>query len=445
MTQEVKSFHISRREFLTMTGLAGATLAMPGCVSVPRAVSAKDKLNIACVGVGGKGESDVYGVSGENLVAFCDVDDHNAARTYNRYPKVPRFRDYRVMFDKLGKHIDAVTVTTPDHMHYPIALEAIRRGKHVYVQKPLVQTMEQARKLLKAARRHKVQTQMGNQGHSMEGIRRVYEWVRGGEMGVIKEVACWTNRPIWPQGMKTLPPGMPVPSTLDWKLWQGGVTNNPYNSCYLPFKWRGWRAYGTGALGDMACHIMDAAVWSLDLGGPAKITAIKTEGDSPVAYPTSSIVVYEFPESNGRPALKLTWYDGSFRPERFEGLEAGRGMGDGDGGSCFIGEKASLMTGCYASSPRIFPETKMQELAPKLQAKTVKRINGGHYQDWINACKGGDPACSNFEFAVPLTEVVLLGSIAQRLPGQTLVWDGKDEFIGNKAANHLMSHSAPDL
>lgn len=442
MTDSVKTFTISRRQFLAMSGLAGAALAMPGCVTTPRPV--KDKLNVACVGVGGKGAGDVEGVSGENLVAFCDVDDHNAAKTYNRFPKVPRFRDYRVMLDKMGRNIDAVVVTTPDHMHFAVAMEAIRRGKHVYVQKPAVQTMEQARLLLKAARRHKVMTQMGNQGHSMEGIRRVYEWVRGGHLGVVKEVACWTNRPIWPQGMQTRPAAMPVPSTLDWKLWQGGVTDNPYNSCYLPFKWRGWRAYGTGALGDMACHIMDAPFWALDLQGPAKITA-KTEGDSPVAYPNSTIVTFEFPDRNGRPPVKLTWYDGHFRPERPAALEAGRGMGDGDGGCVITGDRASLMTGCYASSPRIFPETKMQELAPKLQVKTVKRIQGTHYQDWINACKGGELACSNFEYAIPLTEVVLMGAIAQRLPGQTLEWNGKDEFVGNKAANHLMRHAAPEL
>ena len=444
MNEELKSFYISRREFLTVTGLAGAALAMPGCVSVPRPVSPKDKLRIACFGVGGQGASDVNGVSGEHLVAFCDVDDAKAAGTYKNFPNVPRFRDYRVMFDKMGKQIDAVTITTPDHMHFPIAMEAIRRGKHVFVQKPAVQTMEQARILLKAARRHKVKTQMGNQGHAKEGIRLVHEWVHGGVLGTVKEVSCWTNRPIWPQGMQHLPPGMPVPSTLDWKLWQGGVTDVPYNSAYLPFKWRGWKAYGTGSLGDMACHIMDAAVWTLDLTGPFKISA-KTEGDSPVAYPTGSIVTYEFPARNGRPPVKLTWYDGHFRPERPADLEPGRGMGDDSGGTCFVGDKASLMAACYCASPRIFPETKMQELAPTLPPKTLKRIKGSNHQDWIDACKGAGEACSNFEVSMRLTEVVLAGAIAQRLPGQTLEWNGTDAFVGNKAANHLMSHSAPEL
>jgi len=377
------------------------------------------------------------GVSGETLVGLCDVDDNYAAKTYNKFPTVPRFKDYRVMLDKLGRHVDAVLISTPDHLHFPMAMEAIRRGKHVYVQKPAVQTMEQASLLLKAARKHKVATQMGNQGHSQEGVRRMYEWIRGGALGTVKEVMCFTNRPIWPQGMKGLPAPAPVPAGLDWKAWQGGVTDTPYSPAYLPFKWRGWRAYGTGAFGDMACHIMDAAFWSLDLQGPVRVTA-RIEGDSPVGYPSGSVVTYEFSGRNGRPPVKLTWYDGCCECPRPGDLEPGRQFGDGDSGSCFVGDKASMMAGTYSGSPRIFPENKMKEMAPSLPPRTLPRIKGSHYQNWIDACKGHGPACSNFEYSLPFTQMVLIGTIAQRLPGQTLEWNGTNSFGGNARANEMM-------
>lgn len=443
--KEVKSFYISRRRFLELTGVAGAALALPGSIfsqDVPK--KSDQKLKIACIGVGGQGKVDVEGFSSEQFVAFCDVDDARAATTYAAFPNVPRFKDYRVMLDKMDKDIEAVTITTPDHLHFAMAMEAVSRGKHVYVQKPAVQTMEQARKLLKAARKHKVVTQMGNQGHSSGTTRLVYEWVTGGALGTVKEVNCWTTRPVWPQGMQKLPEPMPVPEGFDWKLWQGGVTDVPYSKAYLPFDWRGWYSYGTGSLGDMGCHIMDAAYWSLDLRGPCKVSA-QVDGWSPVAYPNGSIVTFEFPKRKGRAALKLTWYDGSMKEKsgRPEGFEPERQLHSN--GSCIVGEKASILIDEKCQTARIIPEKKMLEMLPNLPPKTLERRKGGHYKNWIEACKGLTEACSNFEYAMPLTELCIMGSIAQRLPGETLSWDGDNDFGWFNKANKLLNNMQPQV
>jgi len=437
----------SRREFLKRSAVWGSVLVVPASVlGKGGAKPPSERLNIACLGVGGMGQHDVRAVSSENLVAFCDVDDARAAPSYKAFPKVPRFKDYRRLFDKFGDKIDAVTVSTPDHVHYQVARLAVELGKGVYVQKPLCQTVRQVRDLVELAGRKGVATQMGNQGHSHEATRLVWEWVRAGVIGPVREVKCWTNRPVWPQGMTSLPPRAPVPPTLDWKLWLAGVADYPYNPAYAPFRWRGWYAFGCGALGDMACHIMDPAFFALDLRAPVTVRAEVT-GRSPVAFPKKSIVTYEFPARGDMPPVKLIWYDGGEMPERPPELEPGRRMGNSMGGSLLIGDKATIMTDSHCGRCRIIPEKKMVELRPSLPPKSLPRVRGGHHQDWIRACKGLQPkACSNFDYAGPLTEVVLLGVIAQRLPGRTLEWDARaGRFKNDEEANRLLSDPAPHL
>ncbi|MCF7957154.1 MAG: Gfo/Idh/MocA family oxidoreductase [Phycisphaerae bacterium] len=409
------------------------------------------KLNIAGVGVGGMGGGNLRAMQSENIVALCDVDSKYAKGTFDKYPKAQKYRDFRIMLDKHHKDIDAVLVATPDHSHAVIANMAMKMGKHVYVQKPLTYTVHEARVLTETAREMKVVTQMGNQGHSGEGIRLICEWIWAGAIGEVKEVHAWTNRPVWPAGVDADRPKEtpPVPDTLDWDLWIGPAPMRPYHPAYLPAIWRGWCDFGTGSLGDMACHILDPVFWALKLKYPVSVEAscstyykgffskeVKTE-----RFPRSSIVRYNFPEREGMPSVKVTWWDGGLMPERPQELEPGRQMGDSDGGVLFIGDKGKIMCGCYGKSPRLIPETKMKEFMPNRPVKTIARIpDTAHEQDWIRACKDpAKPACSNFDYAGPLTEMVLMGNLAIRNPNQHLLWDGeKMEVTNNATANELV-------
>ena len=425
---------ITRRKFLKAAAYGTAALALPGCarglratyqtgvspflIGEGRRVSPNEKLNIACIGAGGQGKHDVAAVSGENIVALCDVDEERAAKTYAQYPDVPKYRDFRRMFDKMNNQIDAVTITTPDHMHYPIALTAIELGKHVYLQKPLTHTIWEARRLTEAARERGVVTQMGNQRHSLEGIRLFKEWIDADAIGPVHEVQLWTDRPIWPQGIGRPSNHPPVPSTLDWNLWVGTAPKRPYHPAYVPFKWRGWWDFGCGALGDMACHIMDAAYWALELGWPEYVGAVS----SPVSRETApewSIVTYHFPARGERPPLKLTWYDGGKLPPRPPELEPERNPPQEIGGQYVFGEKGTIMTDAYCKSPRIIPEAKMR--AFERPPKTIPR-SPGHHQEWIDACKGRGRTTTNFDYSGPLTELVLLGNLAIRM-GARIEWD----------------------
>ncbi len=434
----------SRREFLKRSAVYGGILIVPGRVlGKDGAKSPNAKLNVAAIGAGGKGRSDIDGCSGENIVALCDVDHLRAADAFKKHPGAEKFQDYRKMLDKLGNRIDAVIVATPDHTHFQAAHAAVQLGKGVYVQKPLCHTLQQVRTLTLAARQQKVATQMGNQGHSSESTRLAREWIRAGVIGDVREVRAWTNRPIWPQGMAAYPAGEPVPASLDWKLWQGGVTDLPYNKAYAPFAWRGWYAFGCGALGDMACHIMDAAFFALDLGAPTSVQA-ETWGESKVAYPKSSIVTYQFPARGKLPPVVFKWHDGEKRCERPAELEPERKIGNDSGGSLIIGDKATIMVDSHSGFCRIIPEARMKDMQSSLPPKTLPRVQGGHYGDWLNACKGGTPASSNFDYAGPFTEVVLLGALAQRLPGVKLLWNAeKLEFQGNPAATALVKDPVP--
>jgi predicted dehydrogenase len=438
-TNRQRDGRISRREFMS-----GAAAAVASFTIVPRHVLGgtghtppSEKLNIAGVGVGGMGKSNLERLESENIVALCDVDEEYAGKVFDLYPQAKKYRDFRRMLEK-QKDIDAVVVATPDHTHTVVSMMAMKMGKHVYVQKPLTYSVYEARLLTEAAREHKVATQMGNQGHSGEGPRLICEWIWDGAIGPVREVHCWTNRPVWPQGIGRPKDMPPVPETLDWDLWLGPAPFRPYNPAYLPFNWRAWLDFGTGALGDMACHIMDPSFWALKLGYPTSVEASHSYDvremwkrvENKETYPRASVVRYKFPARRDMPPVKLTWYDGGLLPPRPEELEPGRKLPES--GTIFVGDKGKLMCETYGGSPRLIPEAKMR--AYKRPPKTIERIIDGvdgHEQDWVRACKGGKPACSNFDYSGPLTETVVMGNLAMHNPGERLKWDGQNMKVTN--------------
>ena len=434
---------ISRRKFVSTAAAVSAFTIVPRHVlGGVKYKAPSEKLNVAGVGVGGMGGGNIKRCSGENIVALCDVDSNYAKGTFKSYPKAKTYSDYRKMFDK-QKDIDAVVIATPDHTHAVIAMAAIKAGKHVYVQKPLTFTVKEARLLTEAAREAGVATQMGNQGRSGEGARLITEWINDGAIGEVTEVDAWTNRPIWRQGMPRPEGNHAVPDSMDWDLWIGPAPMRLYHPAYHPKFWRGYWDFGTGALGDMACHVIDPVFMALDLKYPTSFEASRAnelaiKGISwgkivkePDSYPAACKVHYEFPKRGDKPAVTLNWYDGGLLPRRPEGLEDSRRLGDGGSGLIFHGTKAKIMCGCYGSSPRIIPETRMRSY--KRPEKTIERVPEGHEQNWINACKGGKKACSNFEVSGPLAETVLAGNLAIRFPGKKIKWDGDNMKVTNNA------------
>jgi len=457
--------------------------------------SPNEKLNIASIGAGGKASSDIDGCSSENIVALCDVDEKSAAKKFKEYEKAPKYKDYRRMLDEQGKDIDAVIVTIPDFMHATASIACMERGKHVYTQKPLTRTVWEARMMMEAANKYKVATQMGNQGYSNEGTRQAAEMVWAGEIGDVTEVHAWTDRPWWPQGLTTIPAPDPVPETLAWDLWLGGAENRPYTSggagypnkygyFYEPFNWRGFFDFGCGSLGDMACHILGAPNLALRLGAPTSVECIHKEGTSDFQFPKTSTIRYDFPARGNMPALKVFWHDALKEPFKMEGVPAGELLGDlpsrprpqvqGSGaspatpppppttgfvggvfnwekfqqdslapdarvpspnGSLFIGSKGMMTTGTYGEQTRLIPVAKMENY--RFPEPLLTR-SPGHYRDWIRACKGGDPACSNFNVAAPFVEWMLLGVIAVRVDGK-LEWDAaKGRFSNSADANKYL-------
>ena len=439
---------MSRREFLAAGATASVFSLVPSyVVGAGHQPPPSSKLNIAVIGVGSMGSQNLKMCAGENIVALCDVDTQYSRRTFNQYPKAARYGDYRVMLEK-QKDIDAVIVATPDHTHAVITMAAIQAGKHVYCQKPLTHTVYEARRIREAALKSKVQTQMGNQGHSADQIRLVREWIQSGAIGDVKEVHAWTDRPDkgpWFANFaaRQLPDQYPVvPATLNWDLWLGTAKEQKYSPSFHPFKWRAWLDYGTGALGDMGCHILDPACWALDLMNPSSVTA-EVRHCRPelkdVAFPIAAKVTYEFPRRGKLCPLKLVWHDGSFTVPRPPMLENGRHLPAS--GAIIYGEKETIMLDSHgATGARIIPEVRMQAFPrPK---KTLARIPGGmsgHEADWIRACKGGTPASSNFaDYSSQLTEMVLLGVAAERMPGEKLEWDGEKCEFKNKLANQYL-------
>jgi predicted dehydrogenase len=445
---------VSRRKFVKAAATVAAFTVVPRHVlGGRRQVPPSEKLNIAGIGVGGQGAGDIQNVSSENIVALCDVDRRQAAETFKKFPNAKQYSDFRVMLEKEDKNIDAVVVATPDHVHAAASMMAIKMDKHVYCEKPLTHSIYEAREIAKAAREAKVATQMGNQGHAGEGIRLICEWIWDGAIGPVREAHVWTTHAVWPQGMERPKETPPVPEMLDWDLWLGPAPYRPYHPCYVPALWRGWWDFGTGGLGDMGCHNLDAAFWALKLGYPSSVEAscsifVPTiTWDKPFnteSYPQASIVRYEFPAREGMPALELTWYDGGLMPRRPKELENGRKLGDKLGGAIFIGDEGTLICDSYANSPRLIPETRMKEY--KRPEKSIPR-SVGHHKEWIEACKGGKPAGSNFDYAGPMTEVILLGNIAVRMSlkaqekGLRLAYDGPNMRITNlPEANEYVQH-----
>lgn len=436
---------ISRRKFIgnVTAATAGFTILPSYVISGFGYKMPSDKLNIAGIGVGGVGATNVHNCAGENIIALCDVDWDYAAETFSKYPNAKVYKDYRKMFDELGKSIDAVIVATPDHTHAIITAASIRMGKHVYTQKPLTHTVYESRLLKNLAREYKVATQMGNQGNSGEGIRQTCEWIWDGAIGEVTEVHAWTNRPIWPQGLERPTESFDVPSTLDWDLFIGPAQWRPYHPSYTPWNWRAWWDFGTGALGDMACHIVDPAFWALQLGHPTCIYGSSTQVNTESA-PHSELVHYEFPDRGkiGKiklPALKMTWYDGGLLPPRPEELKDGQIMGDQSGGVLFIGTKGKLMTGCYGRNPILLPEQLHNDYKrPEPSIRRIeKAMEGGHELDWIRACKESPESrvqtSSNFDYSGPLNELVVMGNLAVRLQDlkRKLMWDGENMRITN--------------
>ena len=513
---------LSRRHFFYGSLLAGAVPAA-GFGSRPSLKAAgykspNEKLNFAAIGSGGQGASNLRAAAPtENIVALCDVDDRRAAATFERYPKASKYRDFRQMLDKEGRDLDAVIVATPDHMHATAAIWCMERGLHVYVQKPLVRTVWEARQLRAAAAKYRVATQMGNQGYSNEGTRQCAEIVWNGDIGNVTEVHAWSDRPMWPQGLTEIPKEDPVPDSFDWDLWLGIAEKRPFTAggktepdrnggfFYAPFNWRGFYEFGCGALGDMACHILGAPNMALHLSNRrlVGVECIKKEGVSPFMFPKSSVIRFDFAAYRDMPALKVFWYDGLKQSPVIPGVPEGEWIGDpptfpragggrgpgGQGGpggpgggpppewmggppagpitnefrspgrvfnwenhlalknsttplrfpqpdgSLFIGDKGMLTTGTYGDMTRLIPVEKMKDyrMPPPLLTRSP-----GHMRDFIRACKGGDPACSNFDVAAPFVEWMLLGVIALRHEGKLEYDPERMRFTNNEDANKLL-------
>ncbi|MBI2425056.1 MAG: Gfo/Idh/MocA family oxidoreductase [Candidatus Hydrogenedentes bacterium] len=440
----MKDQHLTRRAFLAATTTTALAATFPIRVNaaevVPGKKSPNEKLNVAAIGAGGKGQSDIMSCSRtENIVALCDADWDRAQETFYRLKDAKQFKDYREMLEKMPE-IDACTISTPDHTHAPAAYMAMKLGKHVYVQKPLTHTVMEARLLRKTAKEMGVATQMGNQGHCGDGARDLCEMVWSGAIGQVKEAHIWTNRPVWPQGIAQPLPKMDIPATMDWDLWIGTAPMRDYNKDYCPFNWRGWWDYGCGALGDMACHIMDPAFWALNLKDAASysVECIQQDGKNDQTAPNSSIIKYSFPARGDMAPVDVFWYDGGILPKRPEAIPADQKLGDGDNGSLFVGDKGFLTAGEYGGKARLMPDAVMTDY--KKPAQTIKRIEKeSPYIDWLQACKGGEAAASNFEYSGPFTEMVVFGNLSLRTSVK-VEWDAlKGEMTNAPEWKHLLT------
>lgn len=449
---------LSRRKFIASTsiGITGATILPSHVVAGLGHRPPSDKLNIAGIGVGGKGFTNLKYMETENIVALCDVDwDYAARNAFPRWHRAKQYKDFRVMLDQ-QKDIDAIMVATPDHTHALPALMAMRQGIHAFVQKPLTHSVYESRILAETAQRYGVATQMGNQGNSADGIRQICEWIWAGTIGEVTHVDTWTNRPIWPQGLSRPEKSERVPKTLDWDLFIGPAAFREYNSIYHPWNWRGWWDFGTGALGDMGNHILDPVFKALNLQYPTSVQASSTSFNNDSA-PNAEFVRYEFPQRDNlprvsMPALTVHWYDGGFMPPRPDELMDGEQMGDDGGGCIFYGSKGKIMCGTYAANPTLLPTSEMEHFQEP--ERSIRRISnameGGHEQDWIRACKESKDArveaSSNFSYAGPLNEMVLLGVLAVRLQSlqRKLIWDGPNMRFKNIQSSDMLRILAKD-
>jgi predicted dehydrogenase len=432
----------TRRQFLKHSAMVGAGFWV-STRALAESKSPNEKINFAAIGAGGQGGHDLGQIAdhGVNVVALCDVDDKQAEGSIKRFEKARRFKDFRQMFDKMGKEIDAVNVSTPDHTHAVATMMAMKHGKHVYTQKPLCHDVYEARMLTEAAAKYKVVTQMGNQGTALDGLREAVEVVWSGAIGRVQEVHVWTNRPVWPQGIDRPADKPEAPPTLDWNLWLGTAPERPYHSCYLPFNWRGWYDFGTGALGDMACHTANMAFMACKLGYPISVEAEVSEYNEET-YPVWSIIKYEFPARGDLPPLKWTWYDGgNNKPVEVNKKlkELSMGMKIPESGSLIIGDKGRLFSpDDYGAEYHLLPKADFEAFKPP--ARKLPRSGGDNYGEWLRAIKENKPemCMSKFAYAGPLTETVVLGCVAIRAQ-KKIVWDGpKMKITNDKDANKFL-------
>jgi predicted dehydrogenase len=458
----------NRRRFLQETGLAGIGFWVAGGIAPGAPRSTNEKLNVAGIGVGGKGSSDID-QAGElaNVVALCDVDDNTLQGKAKQFPKAAKFHDFREMLDKMGKGIDAVTVSTADHTHAPAAATAMRLGKHVYCQKPLTHTVKEARVLRELARERKVCTQMGNQGSAENGLREAVEVIQSGAIGPVKEVHVWTNRPIWPQGAEAIlkspaareaalaalhgrtaaSQSSSPPKSLHWDEWLGPAPVRPYAPIYHPFAWRGWWDFGTGALGDMACHTANMAFRALELGYPTSVQAASGE-INPETFPTWATITFEFPARGNWPAVKFVWYEGvKDQKKNLPDLKLLQGEAPVGSGSLLVGEYGTLYSpNDYGASYVLLPRKNYEGFKKPAPLHGLPR-NGkgdlGMKQEWVRAIMENKPsiAYSNFEYAGLLTETILLGNVAMRAGGKKLEWDGENlKFTNEPSANQYLHY-----
>jgi len=422
------SIQANRREFLKTAAVTGVGYWVAGGVQARESSSPNERIGMASVGIDGKGESDSGDAARSgNMVAICDVDDVKLANAAaRRFPKAKTFNDFRKMLDELGKSIDAVTVSTPDHCHAPAGLMAMRMGKHCFCQKPMTRTIYEARLMGQVASQQKVATQMGNQYTAHEPARKAAAQIQAGMLGTVKEVHVWTNRPIWPQGGER-PPAADPPESLHWDLWLGPAPVRPYGKgAYHPFDWRGWWDFGSGALGDMACHTVNMPFMALNLRDPISVQAV-TSGHNKDSYPKWSIITYEFPALGDRAALKMVWYDGGKKVSP----DVIGGKNPAISGSAIVGDKATM----YA--PGDYAENEIVIIGDVTAPKVEYTRSPGHFQEWVRAIRGGEPAMSNFpNYAGPLTETILLGNLAvwvaagdgpgKDCQGEKVMWDPKN-------------------
>ena len=487
----MKSKSLTRREFTTTTATAAlaATILPRRVLGGPGYQAPSDTLNVAAIGAGGMGASNMSALTSENIVAICDVDFEHVHRTLHpggnvregweglktAYDRAVHYNDFRVMMER-QKDIDAVVIATPDHVHAAAAAMAMRLGKHVYVQKPLTWSVHEARVLKQLAGETGVITQMGNQGHSTDSARIVNEWIQAGAIGAVNQVHVWTNRPVWPQGMPRPKRGdlsrdtgwgmddvqmriahrfysrknRKKPKSLHWDLFLGPAPYVDYHPIYQPFTWRGWVDYGTGALGDMGAHLIDHPFWALGLEAPTSIQATSTPwgadnlspwGGPPrdvASFPQAMQVHYEFPARGAMPPVKMHWYEGGIMPERPghlpDDVELPRG-----GGVIYVGEKGVLLHEGHGINARMYPEKLNEKYEDTPQI--YERVTTTHEMNWANACKGEGKAVSPFEYAGPLTETMLLGLVAlQAGQGVKIYWDGKKGEVTNNAEANAFLH-----
>ena len=466
----IKNSGLTRRQFIRRASMAAGTAAF-AFPYLGRALGANDRINVACIGVGGKGDSDSSEAvhCGANIVGVCDVDqnalDKKTKELSGKSTNPRQFTDYRQMLDKLGKEIDAVTVSTPDHHHGLAAMHAMGIGKHCFCQKPLCQTISEVRAVRQLAREKNLATQMGNQGSAEPGLRRAVEVVHAGVIGKPLELHVWSNRPIWPQGLDRPPGSDPIPSTLDWDLWLGPAANRPFKKdVYHTFKWRGWFDFGTGALGDMACHTVNMPFRALKLGYPSVVELELASRFYSETFPKTSRIRFEFPEREGLPPLKMWWYDGNPDSRKADFLEPLRPAAHltteiistyeklPPAGALIVGEKGKLFSPDDYGSKFFLSMNGSTEYRPGDQHEACKDVpqviprSPGHMQEWFRMMKEGVPAYSNFEVAGYLAEVILLGCVALRMgEGRRMEWDGPNMRSTNlpEAAHYVKRNNRP--